>query len=302
MQYLTGTKPGDFLAGTLGPHGVGPLVMLVILVVCFGLGIWLVNGDGRYLIVAFAFGAVASTFGEMKMFPAAMVALVGLAFVIQSIRGGNMRRFFVLLIVLFLTLASFLYIFNQIVAPTSGTGRTIQDYVNPEVLQQYLGGKNNGLLDASYNTGRNADVVNAWEQIQFDSVRVLLGMGIGSRASSSALGLKGGGFGAYSAEAWAGRSLSLFMRETGLLGLATFLGFAVITSVALYKRAQRNPNEWAMALQLALMLFSLLWPLWFWYNPVWRQAVPMLVYWIALGYALSDSAQGSAVTLLKSNS
>lgn len=291
-QYLTGTPPGDHLAGTFGSHGVSSLIIYVILVICFGLGIWIYNGDGRYFVVALALGAIASVLGEMKVFPAATIALVLFALLIRNIHGGNIRSSILLLILVTFAIGGFALAVNEIVFASRSGSRAIQDFVDPQVLQDYLLG-NPVSTDATYNTARNADVVAAWNQIQFDGASVLLGMGIGSRATSRALGVQGEGFNDLYANTWAGRSLSLFMREVGIVGLLTFLAFALVTSIALYRRAWRADDESVASLLLALALFTLLWPLWFWYSPVWRQAAPMLIYWIALGYALNASTQAT---------
>jgi hypothetical protein len=41
-----------------------------------------------------------------------------------------------------------------------------------------------------------------------------------------------------------------------------------------------------------LILFSIGWPLWIWYGFLWNSPA-MLLYWAAVGYALSDLADGN---------
>lgn len=290
IQFLAGAAPNDFLAGTFGPHGVGPLIMFIILVVCFGLGIWLVRNDVRFLLLALLFGAISSMLGEMKLFPVAVIMLASLALVIQTLNGGSMRKLLVFFVILILAVSGFVFIFNTVTASTSGSGRTLQDYFDIQVLDRYLSTIYTPSA-TSYNLGRNVDVTYAWDQIQFDTVRVLAGRGIGSRTNSAALGLVGQALRDSYYGSWTGRSLSMFIQETGILGVVLVFGFAMVTSIALYKKAWRTSDDAVAALQLGLMLFSSLWLLWLWYQPIWLQAVPMLLYWLALGYAFSDSAK-----------
>ena len=292
LQYLTGTTPGDYLAGSFGPHGVGPLIMSIVLILCFGLGIWLAKGDFRYLALALILGAVSSMLGEMKLFPVAVVTLSSLALLVRTIKGGSARQLLILLLTLIVAVSGFFYIYNNVTAVAAATGNRLQDYADPTVLNRYLSTAFSP-SNTSYNLGRNFDVLYAWDQIQFDTVRLLLGRGIGSRTISGALGFTGQAVRESLYGSWTGRSLTVFMQETGMLGLLTLAGFAIAVSAGLYRRAWRGVDEMVQSLQLGLMLFSLLWPLWLWYLQTWGQPVPMLLYWIALGYSFSDSARSN---------
>ncbi len=65
-------------------------------------------------------------------------------------------------------------------------------------------------------------------------------------------------------------------------------GFILWVAFVLMRGIKRYPNSKASPLAYALLLFSLLWPLWLWYKSVWAFRVPMLLYWIALGYLLRE--------------
>src|SRR6266566_5488595 len=44
LQYLTGERPGDSLAGSLGPNGTSQLLMLIIWALAVALGNWIASG------------------------------------------------------------------------------------------------------------------------------------------------------------------------------------------------------------------------------------------------------------------
>ena len=89
LQYLGGEIPGDNLAGAFGRHGVGALTMFTMLAICLALGQWLATGKATELMWALAMGAIGSGLGEMKVYPAAILALGIAAVVIHIFRGGK---------------------------------------------------------------------------------------------------------------------------------------------------------------------------------------------------------------------
>ena len=60
-------------------------------------------------------------------------------------------------------------------------------------------------------------------------------------------------------------------------------------AVVLLRDISRYPQSDGAQLRYALLLFSLLWPIWLWYRAVWAFPVPMLLYWVTLGYVLNDA-------------
>ncbi|MCH7745999.1 MAG: 50S ribosomal protein L11 methyltransferase [Chloroflexi bacterium] len=91
-QYLTGQPIGDHLAGTFGRHGVGPLAIFIMFVLCLGLGQWLSEGRWKILLIAITLGLISSVLGEIKIFTAAALALSMLAALFFVLRRGQLRK------------------------------------------------------------------------------------------------------------------------------------------------------------------------------------------------------------------
>ena len=86
-----------------------------------------------------------------------------------------------------------------------------------------------------------------------------------------------------------GTSLLVMMQEMGLIGLVVLGGFIIWIILYLVLDIRKNQCSPAIELRYALLLFSLLWPVWLWYAVTWTMRVPMLLYWILLGYVLAES-------------
>ena len=54
----------------------------------------------------------------------------------------------------------------------------------------------------------------------------------------------------------------------------------------------------ANGLRYGLIIFTLLLPLWLWYNAAWTLRVPMLLYWSTLGYVTGEYARLKAAGTL----
>ena len=281
LQFASGQQPSDNLAGSFGPHGVGPLIMFTLLVVSFGLGKWLADGEWRYLVLTLVFGVISSSLGQMKLFPIAVLILAGLAFLIQLIKGGQIRKLLIIAVLLAIGVLGYVVLYNTLVAGINED--EFQHFLSLEVLNDYFGGTRDTL--DGFKLSRNSEPVYVWNNNLKSTSSFLFGRGIGSRAQSETLGIAGTWYDTSFYTAGPGRSLPVLLQETGVVGLLTFTLFCFAAIMALFKNARTNGTTDLAAVQYGLILYTVYWPLWLWYLPVWLQAVPMMLYWISLGFS-----------------
>jgi len=74
-----------------------------------------------------------------------------------------------------------------------------------------------------------------------------------------------------------------------VLGMIVFTGFLLWALRALINDIRSFPESPASFIRYALFLFSALWPLWLWYAVTWTMRVPMLLYWLLLGYVFAEA-------------
>ncbi len=294
-RYATGEAPSDALAGFLGVrHGVGELVIFVLIVVSLGFGKWLVYGDWHYLAASLALGAIASSLGAMKLFPVAVLLIAVVAFFVQVARGRSIARLVKLGLVLALGLAAFIQVYNAVAPDFAwGPGREFQDYLDPAVINNYFS-SSKGSVYEGFRLGRIDAPLYVWENNLKSSTSFLFGKGIGSRAASATLGVSGSFKTTSLYSGSAGKSLTVFIAETGLVGLLTLAFFFLAIIVALFRNVGRMDGTDMAAIQYGLLLFTVMWPLWLWYQPVWVSAIPMLLYWMMLGFALNPENNRAA--------
>jgi hypothetical protein len=288
-QFATGEPPGDHLAGTFGRFGHLDLVMVILLAFCLALGRFLATGKWGSIVLVLLLGGISSAFGEMKIFFPGVAALGGITGLILVARTKK----FWLLIPFGLLLASFLLgflnLYNAIVP--AAERRPLEQFVeDPELLQEYLGRTRRVIIDGRYyyDIGRNDGIIYGWNEISQQPETLLFGFGLGARGESRTLGTAGSTLneGRFSNT---GTSLLVMLQEMGVVGLTLIAGFIVWLVVRLWRDIKRNPDSGANGLRFALILFTLLWPVWLWYSTVWVFRFPMLLYWIAVGYALSEA-------------
>ena len=140
--------------------------------------------------------------------------------------------------------------------------------------------------------GRLDAVKIGWNSITKDPVTFLFGYGLGTRSESQSLGTAGvalvsGGMGLS-----VGTSLLVMMQEMGSIGLTLLVIFWLWLLLALWRDIQRYSDLQATGLRYGLLLFSLCWPIWLWYATSWTSRVPMLLYWISLGYVFAENSLG----------
>jgi O-antigen ligase len=150
--------------------------------------------------------------------------------------------------------------------------------------------------------GRNTAVSYALSSIGGDSVTLSFGFGLGARRESQALDTTGS---MLEEDSFArGTNLTTILQESGLFGMLVFLGFVAWAAVRLYRDIRHRPESDAQRLRYALLLFVLLWPLFIWYSRPLDSSVTMMLFWISLGYVMSEahghhqSLQSSRLSLL----
>jgi hypothetical protein len=290
-QYATGEPPGDHLAGTFGRYGVATLVLFTAFVLCLALGHWLADGGWKTLVLVLALGGVSSALGALKLFPFAALVLVMVALGMYGLRYGQPAKLAFCALLVVATVWVFFKLYDAVVPPVQGA-RPMEAYLDIDVLAEYLGGlepaSGTGDYSGRYFLGRNYAVSYGWNEIRRDATTFLFGMGLGARGESRTLGTAGVGLLQSRLGLTSGTTLLVMMQELGIVGMATLAGFALWTVATLFAEINRNPHSGATELRYALLLFTLLWPLWLWYTSVWLYRVPMLLYWGALGYVLAE--------------
>lgn len=295
-QYLTGEVPGDNLAGTFGQNGTGDLVLFLILVLSFTFGDWLINQKWPRLILVIGLGIISSILGEMKLFYFALGALSVLGLAVYIARGKNLWK--MIPVVFFLTGAVLCFIPLYDTFVPAARELPLEGYIeNPELLTKYLTfvTKTTAGTDYYYDVGRNYAVVYGWNKIKNNPQDLTVGYGIGSRSESRSLGIVGRGLEEGDLGITSGTSLLVFIQETGVFGITIFTVFSIMVIRKLIQQVKSSKDTDSNSIRIGMVFFSLLWPVWLWYNAVWTLRVPMLLYWSLLGYLLSCEEKIEAV-------
>ena len=287
-QFLTGEPIGDNLAGTFGWHGVGSLAIFIMFVLCLGLGQWLSEGRWKILLIAITLGLISSVLGEIKIFTAAALALSMLAALFFVLRSGQLWKLIPFVVLAGIVVWVFAAGYNAFV---SGSSRPLQQYyLDAESRNAYLNLVRQSVTAPDrFSIGRNFALKYGWDTILSSPTSTLFGFGLGARGESRSLGIVGVALEQGSLGLSRGTSLLVMMQEMGLFGMIVIGGFILWVAVVLLRDIRRYPQSDGVQLRYALLLFSLLWPIWLWYLTVWTFRVPMLLYWVTLGYVLNDA-------------
>jgi hypothetical protein len=78
------------------------------------------------------------------------------------------------------------------------------------------------------------------------------------------------------------------MQETGMLGMLFLGGFMLISVVSLFSQIRQHPESEVNGLRYGLIIYTLLIPLWLWYDSAWAARVAMLLYWSVLGFTFRE--------------
>lgn len=286
-QYLTGEPPGDNLAGTFGQFGTGNLVLFIIFTWCLALGQWLLNGEWKQLAWVLMLGGLSSALGEMKIFPLMVLLLGLLALLLYQMQGGNLRMLVLYVAILSIVVLAFVGIYNQIVAQGSDA-RRIEEYLNWEKSDNYINGIWYHPDTDTYEFGRGFAVTYAWQQVAGDLASLLFGRGIGSQNESTSLGIVGIGLQKSLYGITVGSTLPTLLQEIGVIGLSLIGFFFLWVVFSLYRLVNQTSDASLKTLCYALLLFTLGWPLWFWYGDLSKATMPMILFWGSLGYVLNQ--------------
>jgi hypothetical protein len=191
-----------------------------------------------------------------------------------------------------IALVGFVKVYDVIVPGAEST--PIETYLeSPTALIDYLDRADKSKVSSSkgyyYDIGRNFALVYGWRTIQRDPLTFTLGLGLGARGESKTLGTAGTGLTSGHLGLATGTSLLVIMQETGVVGMITLACVLLWITVTLIRDIRKAPYSETAALRYGLLLFTLLWPVWLWYNTAWTLRVPMLLYWGTLGYVLSEA-------------
>jgi hypothetical protein len=285
QYFIMGEIAGDNLSGTFGKHGVGPLLLFLMFVLCLTYGDWIANNNWKSLLIIIVLGGVSSGLAAQKLFPFAVIIVGIVAASMQMVRSGKVQLLVVYVAAFFVIAIGFSNFYNRVVADERDTKR-IEEFVNINTLDEYLN-SSGSRGDGNYNLGRSFALQLGWENIQRDVTTLLFGMGIGSRSSSVTLGLVGAGLQEGYYGLTSGTSLLVIMQETGLFGLTFFMVFIAVVVIQLTIHIWRDPYHEATGLRFGIILFSIFWPLWIWYHQAWNFSVMMLLYWISVAYLLA---------------
>ena len=298
VQFLTGEPIGDHLAGTFGRFGVGPLLILIAFILCLALGRWLASDRWKLVALVLGLGTISSILGSMRIFPLVVIAFGVFALVLYAMRTGRFFKLTLYAGALMAAMVLFGILYNQFVP--SAKRIPFEDYLQLDTLNEIFSRYNRLDREAgeSVDVGRNYALAYGWQSIQSDPVTFAIGLGIGARGESVTLGVAGVGFLEDTLGGQSRTSLLVIIQEMGMFGIMIILGFTFWTCSILYRDIKRFPNSNAKEIRYALLLFSLLWPLWLWYKTVLTFRIPMLLYWVCLGYVLREALKRNPVMYL----
>ncbi|MGE5224474.1 MAG: hypothetical protein ACM3PY_18725 [Omnitrophica WOR_2 bacterium] len=287
VEYLTGMTPGDNLDGSFGFSGSGHLMITLIVIYCLAVGTWLANRNWIPLVAVLFLGTIASLLGELKLFYVTSILILTVALLISLYQDKRFWKIVPYGLLAIIVLYGFVKLYDAVVPGAKIA--PLESYItDPKVLNKYLNFTEKKVSEGKvyYNVGRNYALNYGWNSINRDNLVLLFGYGLGARAESQTLGAAGTGIQQGRLGANAGSSLLVMMQELGVVGLTSVVLFLLWMIATLIREIRLHPKSEANALRYGVLLFTLFWPLWAWYNPAWTLRVPMMIYWIAAGYGL----------------
>jgi hypothetical protein len=290
VQYLMGEHPGDDLVGTFGYHATQPLLSFTIFALCLASGQWIASRQWKNLVWVMILCAISGVLSETKFFLPASFLVIGLSVLIAVAQSGKLLKSMPIILLIGVSLLLFIIGYDTYVP---GADRVpIENYIlDPGSFGSYANMEYRTQESGAYYMGRTRAVLYGWDTITSDPVTLVFGMGIGARGESRSLGVTGVAFNGTAGMYTRTSSLLVFMQEMGLLGLIAIIVFMFWIVTSQLDAIKRNPQSPRSELRYALVLFSLLWPLWMYYATVWNQEVVMMLYWASLGYVCRQENQ-----------
>lgn len=271
----------DSLAGTFGHKGVLQFTMMVFFIVALALGHWLATYQWKSLLLVLALGMAGSTLNGTKFYLVAVGMMVIATLILHMIRGGQFRQLFLYIVLISTIGAIGLPLYNSYLA--SRGKPSLQELLTLESIEGYLFTDGTNATDSTYNIGRGLAMTLAWQQVQRDTTTTLFGFGLGTRTQSTILGIRGSvleedvyGVGMDTLATW--------LQEFGVLGISLFLLFNAWAMLRLLRYARMADDPYRATLAYGLILFTLFWPVWMFYQKAWSAGFMMSLYWVAFGY------------------
>jgi hypothetical protein len=289
IQYMTGEIPGDNLAGTFGQNGTGDLVLFLILTLCFALGEWVLTQKWTKLVLVIFLGIISSILGEMKLFFLTLVILGVMGLIALVISGKRIWKLIPIVVVMITAIFAFIPLYDEFV-PSAKEIPLESYFYNPALLTKYLTFVNKTTTGTNYyyDVGRNYAVTYGWNKINKNTQDLLLGYGIGARSESKTLGIMGRGLAEGDLGVTSGTSILVFIQESGIFGILALSCLFLVIIFRLLTQIHQNPGSHANYLRVGIIFFTILWPVWLWYNAAWTLRIPMLIYWSILGFVMSE--------------
>jgi hypothetical protein len=295
LQYIAGQPPGDNLSGFFGKNGTGNAIVFEILVICLLFGYWITNKHWLGISLGLMLGALSSALGEMKLFLFAVLAISLTAIFLSAIKNHSIGKSMVYSALVIAALNGFVFLYNLIV-PVAAEIPLQTYYTNLANTGKYLSQSTTFRTSEGLRTdiGRADAVKIGLNSLNKDPITFLFGYGIGARSESRTFGTAGIALTSGNLGLSVGTSLLIFMQEMGLIGLVVLASFIVWVLSRLLRDIRGNPLSSVTELRYGLMLFTLFLPVWIFYTNVWTMRVPMLIYWLALGYVFAEHPRFSA--------
>jgi len=284
VMYAMGYEISDNMGGTFGAFGVAKYIMMVFFVSSVMIGHWLVTRDLKYLALSLVLGFIGSILSGTKFYLIGMVLMLGLAAITQLAFSGKMRQFVVFLFLFFVVGTVFIPITNYFLVEIGES--TLDEFLQDDyILDRYLFAVTVNPYTGEYYLGRGESLVYSWQQIQHGMSTTLVGYGLGSRSSSSMLGVGGVKF---QSDIYGGVTLSsglgTWIQEYGLIGLTVFLLIAVWINMQLFRFMRRLIDPYQRSLVLGLIIYTSCWPVWLFYTDLTSAGVMAMMYCVAIGY------------------
>jgi hypothetical protein len=225
----------------------------------------------------------------MKIFLPTSFALCALGVMFYIAKGGQLWRLVPYIVIIGFVVLLFIIGYNTYVPGAEQT--PIESFIlDTDTLSGYtLALHRSSAHSGVYVMGRNLAIRYGWHTITKDPLTFMVGLGLGARGESVTLGTAGVAFAQAYRQLSLRSSLLILMQEMGFSGLIAMTTFIIWISLVLFRDIRRDTESPITELRYALLLFSLLWPIWMWYTTVLNHGVTMLLYWGTLGYVLGEA-------------